>query len=80
MLSEQIFYPFTTEPKRFHNKTKVLKQQTKALSQQNKRSETTKPKRFRNKTKGLKQQNKSTFATRPKLLNAKTQSSSALKR
>lgn len=51
MLSEQIFYPFTTEPKRFHNKTK-----------------------------GLKQQNKSAFATRPKLLNAKTQSSSALKR
>ena len=50
------------------------------LLQQNQRSETTKLKRFRNKTKGLKQQNKSAFATRPKLLNAKTQSSSALKR
>ena len=27
MISEQIFYPFTTEPKRFQNKTKDLKQQ-----------------------------------------------------
>ena len=51
MLSEQIFYPFTTEPKHFQNKTKDLKQQ-----------------------------NKSASTTRAKLLNAKTQSSSALKR
>ena len=43
-LSQQIFYPFATEPKRFHSK--------------NKRSE----------------------ATKQKLLNAKTHSSSALKR
>ena len=27
MLSQQIFYPFATKPKRFHNKTKGLKQQ-----------------------------------------------------
>lgn len=35
---------------------------------------------FHNKTKGLKQQNKSASTTRAKLLNAKTQGSSALKR
>ena len=27
ILSQQIFYPFATKPKRFHNKTKGLKQQ-----------------------------------------------------
>ncbi len=45
--------PETTKPKRFHNKTKGLKQQNQ--------------KRFRNKTKGLKQQNQSAFATKQKV-------------
>lgn len=49
MLSEQIFYPFTTEPKRFHNKTKGLKQQNQ--------------KRFSNKTKALKRQNPEFFSS-----------------
>lgn len=30
MLSEQIFYPFTTEPKRFRNKSFTLLQQNKS--------------------------------------------------
>ena len=30
MLSKQIFYHFATKPKRFHSKTKGLKQQNKS--------------------------------------------------
>lgn len=74
MLSEQIFYPFTTEPKHFQNKSFTLSQQhksaftanllpfcnkTKALSKQIFYPFATEPKHFQNKTKDLKQQNKS---------------------
>ena len=77
-LSQQIFYPFTTKQKRFHSKSFTLSKQ----------------KRFHSKSITLLQQNKSAFtanllpscknkrseATKQKLLNAKTKSSSALKR
>lgn len=74
MLSQQIFYPFTTEPKCFQNKSFTLLQQnksafttnllpfhnkTKTLSQQIFYPFATEPKHFQNKTKDLKQQNKS---------------------
>lgn len=78
MLSQQIFYPFTTKQKRFHSKSFTLSQQnksaltanllpfcnkTKALSQQIFYPFATEQKRFHNKTKALKRQNPKFFSS-----------------
>ena len=73
MLPEQIFYPFTTEPKHFHNKSFTLLQQNQSTFTANLLP-------FCNRTKALSQQTKRSETTKQKLFNAKTQSSSALKR
>ena len=64
-LSQQIFYPFTTKQKRFHSKSITLLQQNKSAFTANLLPSC---------------KNKRSEATKQKLLNAKTKSSSALKR
>ena len=65
MLSQQIFYPFTTKQKRFHSKSFTL-------LQQNKSAFTTNLLPFRNRTKALSEQIFYPFATKQKRFQSKS--------
>ena len=65
MLSQQIFYPFTTKQKRFHNKSFTLSQQNKSAFRANLLP-------FCNKTKALSEQIFYTLTTKQKRFHKKS--------